>query len=135
MQYDGDEHDFTNEKRDTVIIKCNKLYEHKVVHINYTTYNLRPVIMVLAHEDEMDENSHPYWYTCVTKILHSEDHQMDVLFVRWLSWDTRTRTGFAPKHLPCIGFLQGDTLEVFGFLDPDPVICGAHLIPAFAYGR
>ncbi|KAH7920814.1 hypothetical protein BV22DRAFT_980352, partial [Leucogyrophana mollusca] len=91
---------------------------------------------------------HPYWYARVIKILHvmarhtgdasaseSEDHQMDVLFVRWFGRDTRTRTGFASKRLPRIGFLQGDTSEAFGFLDPDQVIRGAHVIPAFAYGQ
>ncbi|KAH7918173.1 hypothetical protein BV22DRAFT_1025018, partial [Leucogyrophana mollusca] len=159
MQYDGDEHDFTDEQRDTVIIKRNKLYEHKVLRVNYTTYDLRREqdsinprtradIMVLAHEDETDDNGHPYWYARVIKILHvmarhtgdasaseSEDHQMDVLFVRWFGRDTRTRTGFASKRLPRIGFLQGDTSEAFGFLDPDQVIRGAHVIPAFAYGQ
>ncbi|KIO08814.1 hypothetical protein M404DRAFT_132918, partial [Pisolithus tinctorius Marx 270] len=63
-----------------IIIK-NCLYKHKLLHVNYTTYDLccmqdsvnprtHPDIMVLSHEDE--DNPHPYWYTCIIGIFHIE---------------------------------------------------------------
>ncbi|KAH7909388.1 hypothetical protein BJ138DRAFT_1102735 [Hygrophoropsis aurantiaca] len=156
IQYEGDEHDFTNNQRNTVIIRGNKLYEHKVLRVNYTTYDIRREqdsinprthadIMVLAHEDANDNDSHPYWYARILKILHvnvrhtgnesTSDHQMDVLFVRWFGRDTRIQSGFTAKRLPRVGYLPIDEPGAFGFLDPDQVIRGVHLIPAFAYDR
>jgi hypothetical protein len=34
-----------------------------------------------------------------------------------------------------VGFIQGDAPGAFGFLDPQHVVRGVHLIPAFAHGR
>jgi len=34
-----------------------------------------------------------------------------------------------------LGLFTGNDPGCFGFLDPDQVICGVHLIPAFAHGR
>ena len=72
--YDGDEHTFTDVERDSINFLSNRLYRHKVVRINYTTYDMRrtkdsinpcthPDVMVLSHEDDTgNEDLHPYWY-------------------------------------------------------------------------
>lgn len=41
------------------------------------------------------------------------------------------------KHtrLPKVAFVDESDPDSFGFLDPDQVIRGAHLIPAFSAGR
>jgi len=39
MDQAGVEHEFTDEERMTLIINNNCLYQHQVLHINYTTYN------------------------------------------------------------------------------------------------
>ncbi|KAF9241994.1 hypothetical protein BU15DRAFT_38310, partial [Melanogaster broomeanus] len=93
-------------------------------------------IMVLSHEDE---RTHPYWYARVVLIFHvnipySTPTRMDVLFVRWLRRDN-TPAGWTAKRLQRLEFFdQENQEEAFGFLDPDSVIRGVHLIPAFSYG-
>jgi hypothetical protein len=42
--------------------------------------------------------------------------------------------GWKAKHLHHVGFVDGKDPAVFGFLDPQEVIHGIHLIPAFAHG-
>jgi hypothetical protein len=60
---------------------------------------------------------------------------MDVLFVRWFRRDG-SPAGFSAKRLQRLEFFDKDSLdEAFGFLDPDSVIRGVHIIPAFAYSR
>ena len=60
---------------------------------------------------------------------------MNVLFVWWFGRDSNYTSGFSAKQLPCIGFLRGDDPCAFGFIDPDVVIWGTHLIPAFEKGQ
>ncbi|KAG2074334.1 hypothetical protein BDR04DRAFT_974686, partial [Suillus decipiens] len=89
---------------------------------------------------------YPYWYAHIIMIFHinveyrdnkeshySQPRCMNVLFVHWFRCDG-SPTGFAAKCLQHLEFFDQDSLgEVFGFLDPDSVICGVHIIPAFAY--
>ncbi|KAG1842081.1 hypothetical protein F4604DRAFT_1939089 [Suillus subluteus] len=69
LAYDGDETLFTATEQNSVIIMNNWIYHHKVLRVNYTTYNLQCAqdslnphthadIMVLARDQE---DSHPYW--------------------------------------------------------------------------
>jgi hypothetical protein len=101
--------------------------------------------MVLSHEN--DDERHPYWYARLTQIFHvdvwyyggenapSTSRRMDVLFVRWFGWDVSSKGGFSKKRLHRIGFLTEDDPGCFGFVDPDQVIRGVHLIPGYAHGR
>ena len=100
--------------------------------------------MVLSHKT--DSNRHPYWYARVLMIFHvnicyygncspsDEPQYKDVLFVRWFSHDPTYSSIFQSRRLPSIGFLPEDDLDAFGFLDPDLVIQGVHLIPSFLEG-
>jgi len=155
IEYTGDEFDFTDEDRDQISIANNKMYEHSVLRINYTTYDLRREqdslnsrthadIMVLSHET--DETRHPYWYARIIRIFHvdvwdyndasmAKPCRMNVLFVRWFGRDPSYNFGFSAKRLPRIGFLRGKDPCAFGFVDPDVVIRGVHLIPGFEHGR
>ena len=68
--------EFTSEGRNTVTILNNLIYSHKVLWINYTTYDMRREqdflnprthadIMVLSQEPETHEDGmpeHPYLY-------------------------------------------------------------------------
>jgi hypothetical protein len=60
---------------------------------------------------------------------------MEFLFVRWFGHDLKHRGGWRNKWLHRIGFVDGDDNAAFGFLDPQEVIRGVHLIPVFYYGR
>jgi hypothetical protein len=109
-KYDGDELPFTASERHTVIIENNVIYCHKVLRVNYTTYDLRrgqeslnprlldrANVVVLSPENDQ-ENEDPH-RTGMPEFLEStmpasrirhigpsskspEPHKMDFLFVR-----------------------------------------------------
>ncbi|KAG2336123.1 hypothetical protein BDR05DRAFT_897160, partial [Suillus weaverae] len=152
LAYDGDETLFTAAERNSVVIINNRIYRHKVLRVNYTTYNLRRAqdslnpcthadIMVLARDQE---DSHPYWYARVIGIFHTNIRYMrqgacpaikrvDFLWVQWFARDITAPAGWAAKRLPRVGFYDGNDESAFGFLDPDLVIRGVQLIPAFQH--
>ncbi|KAI0059027.1 hypothetical protein BV25DRAFT_1918740 [Artomyces pyxidatus] len=159
LEYDGDDHQFSDEDRETVLLKDNRIYEHSVVRVNYTTYDVRRQqdsmnprthadVMVLSHEDEgpSGDPAHPYWYARVQKVCHAyvlhrgarskstEYHRMDFLWVRWYGLDTETPGGWAAKRPHGVAFIPDDDPGAFGFLDPAHIIRGVHLIPAFDRG-
>jgi hypothetical protein len=143
--YTGDEVEYTDGELNEVTFKNDRVYEHKTIRFNYTTYEGRRSsdtvnprthadIMVQAHDD----SGRPYWYARVIGIYHAnvslrgqDCGAMDFLHVRWMGFDIEYPTA---KRLPRVGFFDcSNTSEgAFGFLDPDVVIRGVHLIPAFA---
>ena len=102
-------------------------------------------VMVLSHEDT--ENPHPYWYARIIGIFHVDvryrgpeipDHApkcINLLWVRWFARHTHSKCGWAMRHLPRVGFYPQDDANAFGFIDPDDVVHGVHLIPAFRFGH
>ena len=146
---------FTDHDRRKVLLHNNRIYCHKTLRINFTTYDCRrdqdtinprtrSDVMVLANEDEDSENTHPYWYARVIGIFHAmvrrvgsatTFEQMDFLWVRWYGFDTHARSGFKARRLHQIGFLNShEDTGAFGFIDPSDVIRAIHLIPAFHHG-
>ena len=131
----------------------------QVVRINYTTYDKRraqdsinprthPDVMLLAHDDDESQPiKHPYWYARVVGVLHfnvkvkgvfgSSVHaqRMDVLWVRWFGYDYDEPGGFATRRLHRVGFVEYTDPSAFGFIDPNEVIRGSHLMPASSHGR
>ena len=104
--------------------------------------------MTLSHKDDQEcKTGFPFWFgrivgiyhTAVVYIgpgLHSVDPQhMEFLFVRWFGHDMGHRGGWKSRRPHRIGFINGNDDDAFGFLDPQEVIRGVHLIPAFYYGR
>ncbi|KAJ7883868.1 hypothetical protein B0H14DRAFT_3857221 [Mycena olivaceomarginata] len=103
----------------------------------------RADIMTLAPEDD---TSHPFSYFRILGVFHVDvvhnipdatkfPTSIEVLWVRRLRRDTTYRAGFKAKRLHRLQFVPGDDPTAFGFLNPDEVIRGVHLIPAFAHGR
>jgi hypothetical protein len=161
IPYSGDENDFSDQDLADVNIIRERLYTHKLLRVNYTTYDLRrdqdtlntrthPDFMVLAHEDEEESSAHPYWYGRIVGIFHADVrhvgpksknttkiHRMEFLWVRWFGRDMQHKAGWLAKHLHRVGFIDASVPDTaaFGFLDPAEVIRAAHLIPAFHYGR
>jgi len=72
VEHDADEIAFTEAQRASVTFIKNKIYQHKVLRVNYMTYDMRREqdslnprthanVMVLSQED--DPIAHPYWRT------------------------------------------------------------------------
>jgi alpha-D-ribose 1-methylphosphonate 5-triphosphate synthase subunit PhnL len=68
-----------------IVIQRHTIYRHKVLRVNYTTYDMRREqdsinprtthcdIMLLSHEtDHASEIEHPYWYARVIGIFHAD---------------------------------------------------------------
>ena len=84
-EYDGHELYFTPADHRGVHIVKNTIYHHKVLRINYTTYDMRCAqdslnpqipghgnVMVLSPENEdQNKNPHPYWYAHILGIYHA----------------------------------------------------------------
>ncbi|KAK7434388.1 hypothetical protein VKT23_020234 [Stygiomarasmius scandens] len=81
-------------------LNCNHIYSHKVLHINYTTYDMcqsQDSINPSSHADIMvhsSDPSTPYWYARVLGIFHADVRydkhpyrQVDFLWVCWLVVD------------------------------------------------
>jgi hypothetical protein len=123
------------------------------MQVHYTTYDLRreyDTINPRTHADVMvlsgeTTPSHPYWYARILGIYHLETwiknadqpvkQHLEVLWVRWLAPLRSHKSGMKRARLPKVAFVDESDTDAFGFLDPNQVIRGAHLIPAFAAGR
>ena len=162
-EYDGDKHPFTAQERNALVFMHNRIYKHHILRVNYMTYDLRHAqdslnprmhadFMTLSHEDHDDMDpgkKFPYWFGRILGIFHAvvmytkhgshcelpQPQRMEFLFVRWFGRDLKHRGGWRNKRLHRIGFVDGDDDAAFGFLDPQEVIQGVHLIPVFYYGR
>ncbi|KDR76734.1 hypothetical protein GALMADRAFT_225666 [Galerina marginata CBS 339.88] len=156
LGHETDEIFYSDDERDNLQISNDLIFRHKVIRINYTTYDLRRSqdsinprthadIMTLSGEDDNAEN-HPYSYARVLGIFHvdvkqrgpqsksSQTRRMDFLWVRWFEIDRGYAAGWKARRLHRIRFVNSDSPTAFGFLDPSDVIRGSHLLPAFAHG-
>ncbi|KAJ3551292.1 hypothetical protein NM688_g4788 [Phlebia brevispora] len=151
-QFDGADPSFTDAERRSLVFRDNRIYAHKVLRVNYTTYDLRRAqdslnhrthadVMVLGHDDD-PADSNPYWYARVIGVFHAEVRRAEAVnepFKKveflWVRWFGRDSTWQRARRLPRIGFIPDDDPDAFGFLDPREVIRAVHLIPAFAHGK
>ena len=139
----------------------DRIYFHKALRINYTTYDMRraqdslnprhqaDVMIIAPLEDDGDSqaNAHPYWYARILGIFHvnvkhtgvlstsKHPQRMDVLWICWFGRDTSEPGGFKTRRLHRLGFVDCEDPNSFGFLDPAQVLRASHLIPGFAHGK
>ena len=99
---------------------------------------------MLSHDD----GTHPYWYARIIGLFHVVVRHptsinpitLDVVRVRWYGRDpdSRYQSGWRNRRLPRIGFVEYTEDEssspAFGFVNPEHIIRGVHLIPAFHHG-
>jgi hypothetical protein len=102
----------------------------------------------MVKSPESGPNVQPYWYAHMIGIFHTlvslshpgikrkSPSRMEFLWVRWFGVEPgRYRHGFHLGRLPKIGFVESSDEYAFTFLDPEKVIRGAHITPAFSEGR
>ena len=130
------------------------------MQVNYTTYDVRrgqdslssrkrSDIMMLSRESNNNESvapSHPFEYARIIGIFHidvvhhvpGEDRptttSIEIIWIRRFRLDTRYSAGFKQKRFYRLEFIPSTDPDAFGFVHPDEIIRGAHLIPAFHYG-
>ncbi|KAF6741116.1 hypothetical protein DFP72DRAFT_834947 [Ephemerocybe angulata] len=112
-RYDGDETGVTDEDLRKVVIIDNAIFRHKVLRINYTTYDQRREqdslnprthadILLLAPDQSRD--AHPYWYAHIVAVCHArvvyhggetfgaQPEDIDFLLIRWYGRATTPTT-------------------------------------------
>ena len=159
MAEDGSQ--YPAQDRAQVHLVGGRIYEVKTMQVNYTTYDIRrdydiinpkkhaDIISVTADFDPSSGSSpsgHPFRYAKVLGVYHADvvhiqpDHEATIetvhfLWVRWYQFDETHRSGFQHRRLPRLSPIPLDHDGACGFLDPADVIRGAHIIPAFSYGK
>ncbi|KAG6827318.1 hypothetical protein H0H92_012339 [Tricholoma furcatifolium] len=158
--YDGDGSlKYSATQRSHVHIVGNKIYRHKRMRINFTTYDcqrsqdtLNPRThanaMVLSREDDDSGlDPFPYWFCRILGIFHlvvqyispdsvvQDPQRIKVLWVRWYGREGDVRGSWKSRRLHKVGFVDSEDDTAFGFLDPERIIRGVHLIPSFCHGR
>ena len=136
------------------VIKNFRVYRHATARFNFTTYDIqrdqdlihcspnldepRDKIAVLVHSPS-STRSCPWAYAIVLGIYHTvivlpdlTERSIEFLWVRWLEDDPTWVSGPATRTLERVRFASESPV---GFVDPQTVIRGCHLIPAFAHGR
>ena len=148
---------FTEEDRSHIRIISNTIYQHKSLHLNYTTYDMLdsqdkvyqrryPDVMVLS-----DDKEHPYMYGRVVNLFHtqvvnegpnalplSSDNivMVQMAWVRWFKLDDQPGPqGFSCLRYPSVSFYEGHHSDAFSFIHPDEIIRAVHLIPRFSHGQ
>lgn len=157
LPFTGEEPQFTPEETDEISFQYNCIYEHRTAAFNYTTYDIqrdqdtintgstRCTVMIQSYEDplETEADPHPFWYARVLGIFHAMVYirgslklqRFKFLMVRWFGQEQDWLGGARHLRLNCIGYVEENDPEVFGFLDPSEVLRACHLIPTFSAGK
>lgn len=143
-------------------IKHDRLYKHRIFRINYTTYDVRRAqdvvnpntshsdIMVLRDDDDDrdadgEAEVQHFLFARVLGIYHADvvytgtgtiDYQprrVEFLWVRW--FEPSQAVGWDSRRLDCINFFPVEHEYAFGFLDPNDVLRGCHILPRQALGK
>lgn len=136
-----------------VLIKDDTLYEHPILTVDYTTYDLKrdkdtvhlkfgnQAIMVYSPTSQNE----PWIYAHVISVFHlfvftggdPEPKRLELLWVRWMQPDLLQLQGPNASQYTRISFVphSGVPGDAFGFVDPTHIIRGCHLIPAFNLER
>jgi hypothetical protein len=147
---------------DGILFKGNRMYRHKVLRINYTTYDVRRAqdvvnpntvrrdIMLLSDlQSDPESCVHQYKYARVLGIYHVNviytgpgmldyrDRRVDFLWVRWYEniESYPVQDGWRDYQFDQLRFPRMDHPDAFGFVDPAHVIRAFHSIPRFMTGQ
>ena len=142
----------TSKQIRSVRIFHDYIYKHKTMRINFDTYDMRrdqDSVNPDSHADVMmrapADSKHPFLYARVLGIFHvqallisphaqhlrSPWQIIHVCFVRWFEVEVR---GIRKRRLTPLRWANTKE-EPFGFVSPDNILRGCHLIPAVPFGR
>lgn len=150
----GSQPDYDPDNFTELIIRDEAIYQYPLIRFNFTTYDIqRDQDIIHPAFDKKDimvycpglNGPFPWKYARVQGIFHANAQITGLptpkkLFFLWVRWFTPIDASFIPaqaRSYPRVSFIpyQSDEDEPFGFVDPEHVIRGCHLIPAFELGR
>lgn len=114
---------------------------------NQDSCNPRTHSDIMLLSNDVDNHEHPYWFGRIIGIFHinvvhsgrssnsSQPQHFDFLYVRWFGRANEQRDyGIHARRMPRLGFIDANNPEAFGFVDPNLVLRGCHIIPDFNEG-
>jgi hypothetical protein len=151
-----------NASRDDVFLKNDRIYEHQVMTINYTTSDVRrqrdiihpgsnsshrDIMGLLSPDDQTETNR--FWFARVLGIFHANviyagagtsdynPRRLDFLWIRYYSKHPTPSpsSSLSSFRLEMLEFPPVSETSSFGFIDPSSVLRCCHIIPAFFMGR
>ncbi|KAG9087929.1 hypothetical protein FRC06_002302 [Ceratobasidium sp. 370] len=131
-----------------------RMYRHKTLRVNYTSYDVlrqqdvlnaatpHCFIMLPTESNEQEPGAHPFIYAKVLGVYHANivyrsrlTQRMDFVHVRWLYYDYERPGGWDHKRLDRLTYqacnTSDDILDSFDFVDPANILRASHLIPDF----
>ncbi|KAF6750862.1 hypothetical protein DFP72DRAFT_817228, partial [Ephemerocybe angulata] len=153
-----DHHD-TESNADRIFFHSDRIYQHQLLHINYTTYDVRRetdiinpsmsrrYVMCLRQLDDDDEdypNPHRFVHAQVLGVYHANliyrgegatdlrKRRVDFLFIRWFEFchESSKTNDFDRLQLQ-----PANSEGAMGFLDPSDIIRASYINPRFSLGR
>lgn len=140
-----------------VCIVGERVNVHKIIRINYTTYDFQRDFDSVNPRTNADviigsltnETGYPYLYGRIRSIFHVMVLDMqdrtcpvggrrhDVALVRWFRANLAQPSGIEHKRLIPLEFVPTDEedVEPFGFINPEDIIRGVHILNAPAHGK
>ena len=137
-----------------MFIKDDTLYQHTLLKIDYTTYDLKrdsdtvhldygnQAVIVYS---PTSQDAEPWLYAYIVAVYHvfvytmadPEPKRLEVLWVRWMERGSTQLTGSNSSQYTRLSFTRHSGIpgDAFGFVDPSHVVRGCHLIPAFHLQR
>jgi hypothetical protein len=150
----GSEFDYDPDTFTELIIRDEAIYRYPLIRFNFTTYDVqRDQDIIHPTFDKRDvmvycpgmDGPFPWRYARVQGIFHANVQTAALstpkkFFFLWVRWFTPIDPRFIPaqaRSYPRVSFIpyQSNEDDPFGFVDPEHVIRGCHLIPAFELGR
>lgn len=141
-----------------ILIQGQRIFEHKLLYINYTTYDIRQeqdiinprtdrrdIMLIRAQHPNEEPGGHRFLYGRVLGIFHANIMQtgagytsdrwnrFDFLWVRWFQ-TVQAETAWLSKRLDTLAFAPIKESKSFGFVDPNEVLRACHIIPRFSKG-
>lgn len=141
-----------------VLLRHNRIYTHRTMRINFTTYDIRreeDVIntqgqrnnVMLLNRDASStlEPGHHFLYARVLGIFHTnvtyqgegnrDCHPRRIEFV-WVRWYELDKAGsWKPQRLDRVCFPNILDENSFNFIDPADILRGCHVVPVFNMGK
>lgn len=144
---------YSDADQSEVVIKDDKMWEHRHLQVHYTTYDMfcecesvgptvvtSDVMVLSSKPNPIQKSLGPFWYARVLHIFHvfmyyrgkSTPWHVDCVFICWFIWDTTHIFGDSARSLERISFTcNSDKSPAFGFLVPNSIVRAMHTIPAF----
>ncbi|KAI0054379.1 hypothetical protein BV25DRAFT_1817149 [Artomyces pyxidatus] len=138
---------------DDIYLRNDCIYHHKRMYFHFTTYDVkrgtdlinpgtsRHNIMLL----DDGTTGHRFMYARVLGVYHAnvvytgqdtldyEPRRLDFLWVRWYEVINPDSSGW--DGLDFVYFPPVEEIDAFGFVDPNDVLRGCHIVPDFASGK